>query len=179
MGRMGLIRAAAILAIDNRFRTPSVAFKCFGASFGAHKQKFSISRDSTWPLCDLGLWQRWVFRYSSLIWSRIYINNKKQIVRTTPGKTELFYWNYFSYRNIVRQGCILSPYLHKIYVADVMRTSELGWEGQVRHSNRRTQHQKPAVCRWHYYAMQPSRQDLLDLLKLVKKKRLAKTKIMV
>ena len=43
---MGLIRAAAILAIDNRFRTPSLELKGLGTSFGAQKQNFSIPRDS-------------------------------------------------------------------------------------------------------------------------------------
>ena len=41
---MGLIRAAAILAIDNRFRTPSVELKCLGTSFGGAKQKFQHGR---------------------------------------------------------------------------------------------------------------------------------------
>ena len=53
---MGLIRAAAILAIDNRIRTSSLELKCSGTSFGAQKQKFSIARESTWPPCDEGLW---------------------------------------------------------------------------------------------------------------------------
>ena len=52
MLRMGLIRAAAILAIDNRFRTLSLELKCLETSFGAQKQKFSIPRDSIWPPCD-------------------------------------------------------------------------------------------------------------------------------
>ena len=46
---MGLIRAAAILAIDNRFRTPRLELKCLGTRFGGVKQKFSIPRDSTRP----------------------------------------------------------------------------------------------------------------------------------
>ena len=46
---MGLIRAAAKLALDDRFRTPSLELKCSGTTFGAQKQKFSILRDSTWP----------------------------------------------------------------------------------------------------------------------------------
>ena len=50
-GLMGLIRAAAILAIDNRFRTASLELECLGTSFGGQKQKFSIPRDSTWPPC--------------------------------------------------------------------------------------------------------------------------------
>ena len=37
---MGLIRAAAILAVDNRCRTASLEFKCLGTSFGGAKQKF-------------------------------------------------------------------------------------------------------------------------------------------
>ena len=37
---MGLICAAAILAIDNRFRTPSLELKCLGTSFSGAKQKF-------------------------------------------------------------------------------------------------------------------------------------------
>ena len=49
---MGLIRAAAILAIDNRFRTLSLELKSLGTSFGGAKQKFLIPRDSTWPPCD-------------------------------------------------------------------------------------------------------------------------------
>ena len=32
---MGLIRAAAILTIDNGFRTPRLELKCLGTSFGA------------------------------------------------------------------------------------------------------------------------------------------------
>ena len=36
---MGLIRAAAILAIENRFRTPSLELKYLGTSFGVQKQK--------------------------------------------------------------------------------------------------------------------------------------------
>ena len=47
-GDMGLTRAGAILAIDNRFYTPSLELKCLGTSFGGQKQKFSIPRDSTW-----------------------------------------------------------------------------------------------------------------------------------
>ena len=34
---MGLIRTAAILAIDNRFRTLSLELKCLGTSFGGAK----------------------------------------------------------------------------------------------------------------------------------------------
>ena len=49
---MGLIRAAAILAIDNRFRTPSLQLKCLGTSFGGPKQKFAIPRELTWAPCD-------------------------------------------------------------------------------------------------------------------------------
>ena len=49
---MTLIRAAAILDVDNRFRIPSLKLKCLGTSFGAQKQKFSIPRDSTWPPCN-------------------------------------------------------------------------------------------------------------------------------
>ena len=49
---MGLIHAAAMLAIDNRFRIPSLELKCLGTSFGAQKQKFSIPLDLTWPPCD-------------------------------------------------------------------------------------------------------------------------------
>ena len=49
---MGLISAAAILAIDNRFRTPSMELTCLETSFGAQKQQFSIPRDSTWPHCN-------------------------------------------------------------------------------------------------------------------------------
>ena len=50
---MGLIRAVAILAIDNRFRTPSLKLKWLETSSGAQKQKFLIPLDSTWPPCDL------------------------------------------------------------------------------------------------------------------------------
>ena len=43
---MGLIGAVAILAIDNRFSTPSLGLKCLGTSLGTSlggaKQKFSI-----------------------------------------------------------------------------------------------------------------------------------------
>ena len=39
---MGLIRAASILAIDNRFRTWSLELKCLGTSFGGAKQKFGL-----------------------------------------------------------------------------------------------------------------------------------------
>ena len=53
---MGLIRAAAILAIDNRFHSLSLKLKCLGMSFGAQKQTFSIPQDSTWLPCDLGLY---------------------------------------------------------------------------------------------------------------------------
>ena len=49
---MCLIRVAAILAIDNRFRTPSLDLKCLGTSFGAQRQTFSIPRNSTWQPCD-------------------------------------------------------------------------------------------------------------------------------
>ena len=49
---MGLIRAAAILAIDNRIRTLSLELKCLGTSFGGAKQNISIPWDSTWPPCD-------------------------------------------------------------------------------------------------------------------------------
>ena len=42
---MGLFRVAAILAIDNRFGTPSLELKCLGMSFGGAKQKFSIPWD--------------------------------------------------------------------------------------------------------------------------------------
>ena len=49
LGPMGRIRAAAILTIDNRFRTPSLELKCLGTSFGG---AISIPRDSTWPPCD-------------------------------------------------------------------------------------------------------------------------------
>ena len=49
---MGLIPAAATLAIDNRFRTQSLEYKCLGTSFSGAKQKFSIPRDSTWLPCD-------------------------------------------------------------------------------------------------------------------------------
>ena len=47
---MGLIHTVAILARDNRFRTPNLELKCLGTSFGGTKQKFSIPRDSTWPI---------------------------------------------------------------------------------------------------------------------------------
>ena len=46
---MGLIHVAAILAIGNIFRTPSLELKCLGTSFGGAKPKFTIPRDSTWP----------------------------------------------------------------------------------------------------------------------------------
>ena len=49
---MGLIHAVAILARDNRFRTPNLELKCLGTSFGGTKQTFSIPRDSTWPPND-------------------------------------------------------------------------------------------------------------------------------
>ena len=49
---MGLICVAAILAIDNRFCTPSLELKCLGKSFCGKKQKLSIPRGSTWPPCD-------------------------------------------------------------------------------------------------------------------------------
>ena len=45
---MGLIRAAAIVARENRFRTLSLELKCLGTTVGALKQRLSISRDSTW-----------------------------------------------------------------------------------------------------------------------------------
>ena len=37
---MGLNRAAAILAIDNRFRTPSLELKCLGTSFNGKNKSF-------------------------------------------------------------------------------------------------------------------------------------------
>ena len=40
--QIGLIRAAAILAIDNRFGTLSLEVKCLGKSFGGAKRKFSF-----------------------------------------------------------------------------------------------------------------------------------------
>ena len=43
--QMDHIRAAAILAIDNRFRTPRLELKCLETSFGGAKQKFSIPWD--------------------------------------------------------------------------------------------------------------------------------------
>ena len=49
---MGLIGVAAILAIDNRFRTPSLELKCLSRVSVGAKQKFSIPQDSTWPSCD-------------------------------------------------------------------------------------------------------------------------------
>ena len=52
MRKLAPIRAAAILAIDNRFRTPSLELKCLRTRFGAQRQKFSIPWDSTWPACD-------------------------------------------------------------------------------------------------------------------------------
>ena len=52
---MGLFRAAAILAIENRFRTSSLELKCLGTSFGARKQMFLILWDPTWPPCDYDL----------------------------------------------------------------------------------------------------------------------------
>ena len=38
--KINLICAAAILAIDNRFRTPSLELKCLGSNFGGGKQEF-------------------------------------------------------------------------------------------------------------------------------------------
>lgn len=49
---MGLIPAAAILAIGKIFRTQSLKLKCLGTIFGGAKQKFSVPQDSTWPPCD-------------------------------------------------------------------------------------------------------------------------------
>ena len=40
---MGVIRAADILAIDNKFRTLSLELKCLGTSFGGAMQKVSLS----------------------------------------------------------------------------------------------------------------------------------------
>ena len=44
---MGLIRAAAILAIDNRILTLSLELKWLGTSFGWAKQNILIPWDST------------------------------------------------------------------------------------------------------------------------------------
>ena len=57
---MGLIRAAAILAIDNRFRTPSFELKCLGTSFGGQNQKLSIPWLSTW----LSIWRHFLLALS-------------------------------------------------------------------------------------------------------------------
>ena len=39
---MGLIRAAAILATDNRFRTPRLELKCFGNEFRCMRKNKSF-----------------------------------------------------------------------------------------------------------------------------------------
>ena len=45
---MGFYRAAAILALDDRFSTWSLELKCVGTSLWGTKQKFLIPQDSTW-----------------------------------------------------------------------------------------------------------------------------------
>ena len=45
------VPAVAILAIDNRFRPPSLELKCLGTSLRYAKTKVSIPRDSTCPPC--------------------------------------------------------------------------------------------------------------------------------
>ena len=58
---MGLIRMAAILALDNRFRTPSLELKCLGMSLGGQKLSFQspgtqlVNTIFSFGSCTLGL----------------------------------------------------------------------------------------------------------------------------
>ena len=50
-----LCHAAAILVREHRFRTSSFELTRMGTSSRGAKERFSVSRDSIWPLCDKSL----------------------------------------------------------------------------------------------------------------------------
>ena len=91
---MGFIRAAAILATDNRFRTPSLELKCLATSFSVQKQKFSIPQD---------LHSRRVIK--GLLGDRIMREISKAV-------------DLLSVYNLICSGCVIDAWLYSctIYV---------------------------------------------------------------
>ena len=53
---MDLIRAATILAIDNRLHPEPGVAETFGLEFWCGKTKVFNPQDSIWPPCDEGPW---------------------------------------------------------------------------------------------------------------------------